>query len=138
MIGAYVHNCDNYVTNIALLDIPKEVVDISIQSCRLTDIPVDFFMQFDLLESLNLQNNEIISIFELPPNLTYTRIVSTLVAFDPNIKMEVSFAVRFSNIVDLYKKNGNFNRESLTEFVKGSELSTDEQKVWISAIEDLL
>lgn len=67
-------NNNSNIFNIEDLDIPLYCIEISIQSCRLTNIPKDFFMKFKDLESLNLQNNCIENMIDLPPNLTYFNI----------------------------------------------------------------
>ena len=52
------------------LEIPLDVIEISLQSSGIVDIPKYFFMKFFLLESLNLQNNNITSLPDLPPSLS--------------------------------------------------------------------
>jgi hypothetical protein len=71
MRGVFKRNNDEKLTDIAQLDIPLDVIEISVQSCRITNCPKDFFMRFTLLESLNLQNNYISLVPDLPPNVTY-------------------------------------------------------------------
>ena len=69
--GIYKLHCNEKLSDITTLNIDSNVIEISIQSCRLKNIPKDFFMKFPSLETLNLQNNEIDELPNLPPNLTY-------------------------------------------------------------------
>jgi len=71
MRGVFQYNNKTNLTDITELGIPLETISISVQSCRLVDIPQDFFMKFTFLESLNLQNNCIANHFDLPSNVTY-------------------------------------------------------------------
>jgi hypothetical protein len=71
MPGIFKRNNDERLTDITQLDIPLDVLEISVQSCRITNCPKDFFMKFILLESLNLQNNYIPILPDLPPSVTY-------------------------------------------------------------------
>jgi hypothetical protein len=74
MRGIFKRNNDEKLTDVVGLGIPIDVIEISIQSCRVTNIPKDYFMKFILLETLNLQNNYIAIIPDLPPNVTYLNI----------------------------------------------------------------
>jgi len=71
MPGVFKKNNDVKLTDITELAIPFDVLEISIQSCRVTNCPKDFFMKFIYLETLNLQNNYISIVPDLPPNVTY-------------------------------------------------------------------
>ncbi len=71
MPGLFKKNNDIKLTNITELVIPLDVLEISIQSCRLDNCPKDFFMKFTYLETINLQNNYISIVPDLPPNVTY-------------------------------------------------------------------
>lgn len=71
MRGVFIRNNDEKLTDLTHLGIPLDVLEISIQSCRITICPKDFFMKFPLLESLNLQNNYIAIVPDLPPNVSY-------------------------------------------------------------------
>jgi len=71
MPGVFKKNCDQKLTDITGLEIPLDVLEISIQSCRVDNVPKDFFMKFIYLETLNLQNNYIPIVPDLPPNVTY-------------------------------------------------------------------
>jgi hypothetical protein len=72
--GVFICNNRESLTDITELNIPLDVLEISIQSCRVNHVPIDFFMRFTQLESLNLQNNYIPILPNLPPNLTYLNI----------------------------------------------------------------
>lgn len=69
--GVFVYNNRQALTDITELGIPLDVLEISVQSCRVSNVPKDFFMKFTRLESLNLQNNYIPILPDLPPNVTY-------------------------------------------------------------------
>ena len=71
MQGIFRRNNDVKLTDITELAIPLDVIEISVQSCRVDNVPKDFFMKFIFLETLNLQNNYIPILPDLPPNLTY-------------------------------------------------------------------
>jgi len=64
----------------------------------------------------------------------YTRVVSSLVSFDKNIKLEISFPIRFGNAVDFFKKNGTYTKKNLIRFVNDSELGPNDKHIWIENI----
>jgi hypothetical protein len=67
----------------------------------------------------------------------FTRVVSTLVSFDENIKLEISFPIRFGNAVDYFKTKGQYNQENLIRFVNDSELEDHEKRTWINSIHEM-
>ena len=67
----------------------------------------------------------------------FTRVVSTLVSFDPNIKLEISFPVRFANAVDYMKFKNTYTKENLIRFVQDSELESKEKQTWIDNIHEM-
>ncbi len=67
----------------------------------------------------------------------FTRVVSSLVSFDENIKLEISFPIRFGNAVDYFKMKGRYNKENLIRFVNDSELEDHEKRTWINSIDEM-
>jgi Leucine-rich repeat (LRR) protein len=67
----------------------------------------------------------------------FTRVVSSLVSFDENIKLEISFPIRFGNAVDYFKIKGQYTRANLSRFVEDSELEPHEKRTWIKSINEM-
>lgn len=67
----------------------------------------------------------------------FTRVVSSLVSFDENIKLEISFPIRFGNAVDYFKMKGQYKKENLIRFVNDSELEDHEKRTWIHSIDEM-
>ena len=67
----------------------------------------------------------------------FTRVVSSLVSFDENIKLEISFPIRFANAVDFMKMKGTYNKENLIRFVNDSELDDHQKRTWINSVNEM-
>lgn len=79
------------IHDLCSLNIPLDVINISLRSCRIRHIPYDFFAKFNKLESIDLFDNYIDNLnFIIPHKVTYIDLSynklhdNAFVNFDPN------------------------------------------------------